>query len=66
MILCASFNLPFRFVYPGDYNVPYTWLKRIYIFRVQIKLEQNFTRSKEIGGIGIETSGGGLVESIHR
>ena len=25
-------------------------------------MEQNFTRSKEIGGIGIETSGGGLVD----
>lgn len=62
MILCASFNLPFRFVDASDYDVPYAWLKRRYFIRVQIKLEQNFTRSKEIGGIGIETSGGGSVD----
>jgi hypothetical protein len=61
MILCASFNLPFRFVDPGNYNVPYTWLKRRYI-RVQIKLEQNFTKSEKIGGIGIQTSDGGSVD----
>jgi len=53
MALCASFNLPFRFVDEGDYNVPYTCLKRRYFTKVHIKLEQNFTKSKEIGGIGI-------------
>jgi hypothetical protein len=62
MRLRASFNLPFRFVDAGDYNVPYTWLKKKYFIKVQIKLEQNFTKSKEIGGMGIETSKGGTVD----
>jgi hypothetical protein len=62
MILSANFNLPFRFVDEGEYNVPYTWLKRRYSTKVHIKLEQNFTKSKEIGEIGIETSEGGTVD----
>jgi hypothetical protein len=62
MILSANFNLPFRFVDEGGYNVPYTWLKRRYSTKVHIKLEQNFTKSKEIGGIGIETSEGETVD----
>jgi hypothetical protein len=61
MIEC-NFNLPFRFVDEGKYNVPYTWLKRRYSTKVHIKLEQNFAKSKEIGGIGIETSEGGTVD----
>ena len=30
--------------------------------KVQIKLKQNFAKSKEVGGMGIETSGGGTVD----
>jgi hypothetical protein len=62
MILCAGFNLPFRFVDEGEYNVPYTWLKRRYFTKVHIKKKQNFAESKEVGGMGIETSGGGNVD----
>jgi hypothetical protein len=63
MILCASFNLLFRFVDEGTYNVPYTWVHTKSLIKVQIKLEQSFSKSEQIAGFKIEKSGGSKVDT---
>lgn len=64
MMIYARFNLPFRFVDEGTYDMPYLWMKRTkYNTKVHIKLEQSFERSKVIAGLEIEGWGGGNVDA---
>jgi hypothetical protein len=63
MILCASFNLPFRFIDEGIYNVPYTWGSAKSFTKVHIKLEQSFSKSEQIAGFKIEKSEGSKVDT---
>lgn len=61
MKLGIKFNLPFRFIDEGNYNMIY---KKVFI-KIDVKLIQNFEASEKIMGIKIETSGEGAKVDLN-